>query len=94
MGIAVVGTLLCLAGVLGPFIRADINNSSPEFNVSSKLLVLAGLFCIAIGAIAPNKEELKAYAAYSIGTEAMNSQEAQRLIDAAINCIDATNGKE
>lgn len=95
---AFVGAMLLLAAGIFPLIQvmhADFNDISAKINCGSYIkLAIAGLICLALGTVAPDKEELKAYAVYSIGTEVMNSQEAQRLIDAAINYIDGDDRKE
>lgn len=95
---ACVGAMLLLAAGIFPLIQvihADIYDIPTKINCSGyKKLAIAGLICLALGTVAPGKEELKAYAVYSIGTEVINSQDAQRLIDAAIKYIDGDDREE
>lgn len=95
---AFVGAVLLLGAAILPLIQvihADIYDIPTKINCSSYIkLAIAGLICLAVGTVAPGKEELKAYAVYSIGTEVINSQDAQRLIDAAIKYIDGDDREE
>lgn len=86
-GIASAG--LGLFGCMFRF-QADLDINKQEIEAGKKMLsclwfsVPALMFFILVAGIAPSKDELKAYAAYRIGEKVVSSDEAQRLMNAAL----------
>lgn len=70
--------------------QADLDINKQEIEAGKKMLsclwfsVPALMFFILVAGIAPSKDELKAYAAYRIGEKVVSSDEAQRLMNAAL----------
>ena len=86
-GIASVG-LAMLGCMFSVQCNLDINKQ--EIEAGKKMLsclwfsVPALMFFILVAGIAPSKDDLKAYAAYRIGEKVVSSDEAQRLMNAAL----------
>ena len=70
--------------------QADLDINKHEIKAGKKMLsclrfsVPALMFFILMAGIAPSRDELKAYAAYRIGEKVVTSDEAQRLMNAAL----------
>lgn len=97
-GIASAG--LALFGYIFRF-QADCDINKQEIEAGKKMLsclwfsVLALILSILVAGIAPSKDELKAYAAYRIGEKVVTSDEAQRLMNAALLYLEgAAQGKD
>ena len=93
-GIASAGLALC--GCAFGF-QADLDIYKKEIEAGKKMLsclwfsVPALMFFMLVSGIAPSQDELKAYAAYRIGEKVVTSDEAQRLMNAALLYLE---GKE
>lgn len=80
---------LTLFGCIFGF-QANESYYSEEIKAGKKMLsclrfsVPALMFFLLVAGIAPSKDELKAYAAYRIGEKVVSSDEAQRLMNAAL----------
>ena len=84
--LAFISVILCLIAI--PV--ADAGGERGE--AIAKFIWIASLFVlpinIAIATIAPGEDELKAYAAYAIGKDVVNSNESKELFDAAIKFLE------
>lgn len=75
------------------FIALPIYGEGGERGISiARFIWIASLFVLPINMliafIMPNEDELKAYAAYAIGKEAVTSNEAKALFNSALKYID------
>lgn len=84
--LAFIGAILCLIAI--PI--ADLGGERGES--IAKIIWIASLFMlpinISIAIITPGETELKAYAAYVIGKDVVNSNESKELFDAAIKFLE------
>lgn len=82
--------LLCAAGIGFSLSLESSPYDKTEREIGRKMLgclwfsVPALFVFILVGSLSPSKDELKAYAAYRIGEKVVSSDEAQRLMNAAL----------
>ena len=86
-------TTLSFTSAILCFIAIPISFEGGERGAAiAKFIWIASLFVlpinIAIATIAPGEDELKAYAAYAIGKEAITSKESKELFNAALKYIE------
>lgn len=93
--------LLCAAGI-GFYLSSELylDDNKTEREIGRKMLGYLWFFVpalfvfILVGSLSPSKDELKAYAAYRIGERVVSSDEAQRLMNAALLYLEgAAQGK-
>lgn len=87
--------LLCAAGI-----GFSLDDNKTGHEIGRKMLGFLWFFIpalfvfILVGSLSPSKDELKAYAAYRIGEKVVSSDEAQRLMNAALLYLEgAAQGK-
>ena len=80
--------ILALAGILG---TAGLFIAACEMDGSIKPAVAAAVFCMLclfIAVVTPNFEEVKSYAYYRIGSDAVDSDAAKRLFEANLKMLE------
>ena len=85
--------VLCLLSLVAILISLPIASEGRESGERIAMLIWllsAILLVIAapIATLAPNLEDVKAYAVYRIGSDVANSEEAKRLIEGALNMLE------
>lgn len=91
LAVILAGFVLTMAvGGCSCYLQPDLELYKKDIKVGKMMLnslwvsVPALMLCLLVAGITPSKDELKAYAAYRIGEKVVTSDEADRLMNAAL----------
>lgn len=88
------GSLLIAGTGCFLYFQPDLDISKKEIKAGKMMLkplwfsVPAFILCLLVARLSPDRDELKAYAAYRIGERVVTSEEAKRMMDVALRYLE------